>query len=325
MILFTVLALVGCKNADVPTPSSPSAAGKQFRIAVIPKATSLQYWKAVHHGAEKAAGELGNVQIVWKGPAKESDTAGQIEVVRNMITQQVDGICLSPNHSESLVSVVEEANDERIPVVLFDSGLGEGAQFVSYVASDNRNGGRLAALRLAEVLNDEGDIILLRYRAGSESTGERETGFLEEISKHPNIRVLSSDQYGEATALEAMKKSSQLILRYQDELDGVFAVCEPNCHGLLQALEEAGLDGKVKFVAFDPSDILIKAMESGKLHGIVIQDPVNIGYVAVKTMVAHLQGDTVEPRIGTGEYVATPDNMATEQYQRLLYPAMIGD
>ena len=81
----------------------------------------------------------------------------------------------------------------------------------------------------------------MRYRAGSESTGERETGFLEEMAKHPGIRILSSDQYGEATARDAMRTATQLLLRYEDEVDGVFAVCEPNCHGLLQALEQAGL------------------------------------------------------------------------------------
>jgi ribose transport system substrate-binding protein len=168
-------------------------------------------------------------------------------------------------------------------------------------------------------------VILLRYRAGSESTGEREEGFLETIARFPKLRVLSSDQYGEATALEAMQKATQLLVRHRDEVEGVFAVCEPNCHGMLEALEQSGLAGKVKFVAFDPSDILIKAMESGKVHGIVVQDPVNIGYRAVQTIVQHLQGRPVESRVGTGEYVATPENMQTERYRSLLYPAMFGD
>jgi ribose transport system substrate-binding protein len=321
MALAFAVSCCGCGRVD-PTSatSSPPDGSPSYRIAVVPKATSLQFWKSVHAGAERAAQELGNVEIIWKGPAQESNTAGQIEVVQNMITQRVDGVCLAPNHSEALISVVEEAGDEGIPVVIFDSGLGEGAEFVSYVASDNRRGGQIAAQRLAEVMGEQGGVILLRYRAGSESTGERETGFLEEITKYPEIRMLSSEQYGEATALSAMRTSNDLLLKYQDEVDGVFAVCEPNCHGLLQALEQSGLAGKVKFVAFDPSDILIQAMRDGSLDGIVIQDPVNIGYMAVKTMVAHLRGEEVEPRIATGEYVATAENMDTEQFQRLLYP-----
>jgi len=328
-ILALAVLVAGCSGSRPErvsdTASTPSASSPTYRIAVIPKATSLQFWKSVHAGADRAARELGHVEIIWKGPAQESNTAGQIEVVRNMITQRVDGICLAPNHSEALVSVVLEANDERIPVVVFDSGLGKGAEVVSYVASDNPHGGKIAAERLAEVLGSEGDVILLRYRAGSESTGEREEGFLETIARFPKLRVLSSDQYGEATALEAMQKATQLLVRHRDEVEGVFAVCEPNCHGMLEALEQSGLAGKVKFVAFDPSDILIKAMESGKVHGIVVQDPVNIGYRAVQTIVQHLQGRPVESRVGTGEYVATPENMQTERFRSLLYPALFGD
>lgn len=328
LLVLLSIVVAGCSTErSLPTAADArrGAEPATYRIAVIPKATSLQYWKSVRAGAERAARELGGVQIVWKGPAQESDSAGQIEVVRNMITQRVDGICLAPNHSQALISVVQEANDERIPVVLFDSGLGAGAEYVSYVASDNRRGGQLAAIRLAEVLHEKGGVILMRYRAGSESTGERETGFLEEIVKYPGIRVLSSDQYGEATSRDAMRTATQLLLRYQDQVDGVFAVCEPNCHGMLQALEQSGLAARVKFVAFDPSEMLIQALQEDKLHGIVLQDPVNIGYLAVKTMVAHLRGEPVEKRVGTGEHVATAENMRTEQFQALLHPPIFGE
>jgi ribose transport system substrate-binding protein len=326
-LLLTLLA-AGCgdsqrqRSGDAP---NDGVSKDVYRIALIPKATSLQYWKSVHAGAEKAASELGNVEIIWKGPAQESDTAGQIEVVRNMITQQVDGICMAPNHSAALVSVAIEANDEGIPVVVFDSGIGEGAEIVSYVATDNHEGGRLAARRLAEVLDDQGEVILMRYRAGSESTGAREEGFLEEIAHYPNIRVLSSDQYGEARARDAMEKAKQLLLRYGDEVDGMFAVCEPNCHGVLQALEDSGFAGKVKFVAFDPSDMLITAMEAGRIHGIILQDPVQMGYLSVKTIVAHLNGEAVEKRISTGLHVATPENMNTKEFRQLLNPELFGE
>ena len=329
-----VLLLLSCSGGCGGSSGGPAPGGqvaerpapqKTLRIAVLPKATSLQYWKSVHAGAEAAARELGRVEIIWKGPAQENNSAGQIEVVKNMITQRVDGICLAPNHSEALVDVVQEANEEGIPVVILDSGVGKGAEYVSYVATDNREGGRVAARRLAKVLAGQGDVILMRYRAGSQSTEEREEGFLEEIAKYPRLKVLSSDQYGEATAKSAMEKANQLLLRFQDEVDGVFAVCEPNCHGLLQALEQTGLAGKVKFVAFDPSDMLIRALESGKVHGIVLQDPVHMGYMAVKTIVAHIQGQNVERRIATGLYVATPENMHTDKIHKLLHPELFGE
>jgi len=319
-LLLTVVGcslLLGCNHS--------SGGGKKYRIVVIPKGTSHQFWKSVHAGALKAAEELGDVEIIWKGPLKENDTSGQIEVVKDFVTKKVDGICLAPNHSEALIDAVQEANAAGIPVVVFDSGLGEGGKIVSYVATDNFKGGALAARRMAEVLGGKGDVILLRYRAGSESTEQREEGFLETLrDEFPDINILSSDQYAEESASTAMRAASDLLTQYGDEVDGMFAVCEPNCNGTLEALIQSGKAGKVKFIAFDPSDALINGMKEkqGHVHGIVLQDPVHMGYTAVKTLVASLQGKQVEPRIATGEYVATPENMSTEQYDRLLNPIL---
>jgi ribose transport system substrate-binding protein len=316
-------------SSDAATAESGSAAaatgdrtatGKTLQIAVIPKGTSHEFWKSVHAGAENAARELGGIEIIWKGPAQENDIQGQIEVVQNMITRQVSAIVLAPNHSEALVDVVQEARDEKIPVVIFDSGLGKGPEIVSYVATDNEKGGRLAGERLAESIGGKGEVILLRYSAGSESTEQREVGFLAAMKKFPDIKVISSDQYGGTTTKSAMDKSLQLLLRFQDEVDGLFAVCESNCNGALEALEQSGMAGKVKFVAFDPSAKLIEGLEKGNVHGIVLQDPVQMGYASVKAVVASLRGEKVEPRISTGEYVATKENMPTEQYQKLLHP-----
>lgn len=314
-------ALLGLLLALAAGCRSEAEGGKKYRIAVIPKGTTHAFWRSVHAGAEKAAAEAGNVEILWKGPVQEMDTAGQIAVVKNMITQQVDGIVLAPNHSESLVDAVNEANDADIPVVIFDSGLGQGAKTVSYVATDNYNGGVLAARELAKALDGKGAVIMLRYRAGSESTEQREAGFLDTLQKEfPQIKVLSSDQHGETTHSSAQEKSLQLFTRFRDDVTGAFTVCEPYGNGMLEALEQSGLAGKVKFIGFDSSDLLINGMRQGKVHGIVLQDPVQMGYLAVKSMIAHLENKPVEARISTGEYVATPANMDDPKIHALLAP-----
>ena len=311
-----VAAFAGCGGKD-------ASSSKKYRVVVIPKGTGHQFWKSVHAGALRAAEELGNVDVIWKGPQKETDTDQQIEIVKNFISKRVDGICLAPNHSEALVEVVQEATEENIPVVIFDSGLGEGAKTVSYVATDNYRGGQLAADRLAKLIEGKGDVIMLRYRAGSESTEQREAGFLDRLKeKHPDIKVLSSSQFGEKSKRTAMEAMTPLLRKYRDEVDGVFAVCEPNCNGTLEALINTNLVGKVKFVAFDPSDELIGGMKDGSVGGIVLQDPVQMGYQSVMNMVAHLEGKKVDARIPTGEYVATPENMNTEKFDKLLNPVL---
>ena len=165
-------------------------------------------------------------------------------------------------------------------------------------------------------------VILLRYNPGSESTEQREKGFLETLAKeYPGIKVLSSDQYAGTTPEQALDKATDVLNKYQDRATGIFAVCEPNATGVLGALENTGLAGKVQGVVFDPNRTLINGMTDGKLHGIVLQDPVKMGYLGVKTMLEHLKGEEVKKRIVTGVYVATKENMAGDEMKKLLEPA----
>lgn len=314
------LISIGCSSGD--KPAEPYT-GKPLKLAVIPKGTSHEFWKSVHFGAEKAAKELGNVEIVWRGPVVESDTGSQIEVVKNMITLGVDGILLAPNQKGGLVDAVEETIDEGIPVVIFDSGLDEGPDISGYVATDNFKGGQLAAEEMAKAINKEGNVILLRYLAGSESTEQRENGFLKGLEQYRKIKVVSSDQRGGDNATASKEKVDQLLQLFGDDLAGIFAVCEPNANGTLEALRNAGLDGKVKFIAFDPSDALVEALKDGSCSGIVLQDPVEMGYRGILTLVDKIKGEKTEPFTSTGEYVATPENMNDDRIQELLKPAIV--
>jgi ribose transport system substrate-binding protein len=325
-VFMIAIATVGCAPSESNSASKGGAGAKsgKYRLAVIPKGTSHQFWRSVHAGAEAAAKELGNVEILWKGSETEADTAGQISVVKDFITNDVDGIVLAPNHSEALVDAVSEANTENIPVVVFDSGLGKGATTVSYVATDNFKGGQLAGKTLAEALGHEGNVILLRYKEGSESTEQREKGFLDAMAAEPKIKVLSSNQYAGTTTEEALASATNLLNKYRDQVNGIFAVCEPNCNGTLEALVQSGLAGKVKFVAFDPSESLIKGLNEDTVAGIVLQDPFAMGKRSVEALVAHLKGEKVEPVISTGEFVATKQNATTEPFVRLLNPERFG-
>lgn len=325
---FALLCLVavfsGCSSSSDPVARGPEGPSDEtFRVAVIPKGTSHEFWKSVHYGAQKAANELGNVEIIWRGPVVESDTGSQIEVVKNMITQRVDGIALAPNQKGGLVDAVDEAIAEGIPVVIFDSGLDEGPDIVSYVATDNYRGGEMAAEQMAEAIGEKGNVILLRYLAGSESTEQREQGFLDKIAEYPDIKVVSSDQRGGDNTTEAKAKVDQLLQLHGKDLSGIFAVCEPNANGTLESLRSAGVNGKVKLIAFDPSDALIEALGDGSCSGIVLQDPVEMGYQAVMTLVGAIYGEEADDFISTGEYVATPENMDDQDIQELLKPEII--
>jgi ribose transport system substrate-binding protein len=296
---------------------------KTFSIGVVPKGTTHEFWKAIHAGAIKAAQELKgqgiDVSITWKGPMREDDREQQVQVVEGFLSQGVNGIVLAPLDERALVRPVEEAKDAGVPTVVIDSGL-KSTQIVSFVATDNDKGGQLAADRMGEVLKGKGRVLLLRYQEGSASTTAREMGFLARMKTFPNIQVISSDQYAGPTRDTAKRAAENLLNRYGNDLAGIFCVNESSTAGMLLALQDIDRAGKVTFIGFDSSQTFIDALQNGQLQGLIVQNPLNMGYLGVKTMVDHLQGRQVQSRIDTGVWLITRDNLAQPQSQELLKP-----
>jgi ribose transport system substrate-binding protein len=320
LVMFAAVVAVSCKRSE--TQSSK----KKLTIAVIPKGTTHEFWKSIHAGSNKAASELSaqgtQVEVIWKGPLREDDREQQIQVVEGFVSQGVDGIVLAPLDNRALVRPVEEAKRAGVPTVIIDSGL-ESNQIASFVATDNRKGGMLAAERLGELLGGKGKVLLLRYQEGSASTEDREAGFIQRLKeKYPGIELISSDQYAGPTRDTAKRASENLLNRYGDELQGIFTPNESSTAGMLLALQDINKAGKIMFVGFDASEAFIEAMRAKQLHGIVVQNPFNMGYLGVRTMVESLQGRTVEKRIDTGVTLVTLDNLNQPEIQTLLHPPL---
>ena len=300
------------------TEAPPSAADRPLTIAVIPKGMSHEFWKSIHAGAVRAGRELG-VEILWKGPQKEDDRAQQITVVEDVIARGVSGIVLAPLDDRALARPVQDAVAEKIPVLIIDSGL-EGGGFLSFVATDNYQGGVMAARRLGELLGGRGRIFLIRYQEGSASTMARELGFLETVgSEFPGLVLLSKDQYAGATTETAFQLGENLLGRFPD-VDGVFCPNESSTFGMLRALQESRLAGKVKFVGFDASSKLAQGLRDGHLHGLILQNPVKMGYLGVSLIVQAIRGGSIPGRVDTGVYLATRENMDSDEIRALLSP-----
>jgi len=296
---------------------------KQTTIAVIPKGTTHEFWKAVHAGAVKAGREL-NADVIWKGPLKEDDREEQIKVVEDFITRGVSGIVLAPLDDTALRGPVENAVRTGIPVVIIDSGLKSDAH-VSFVATDNYRGGQLAGRHMAELLDGRGRVIMLRYQEGSASTMNRERGFLDAVAQHEGIAVVSANQYGGATTETAYRAGENLLAPLKNEsggltIDGIFCPNESTTFGMLRALQDGGLAGTVRFVGFDSSVKLVHALRAGEIDALTLQNPMRMGYLGVKTMVEHLRGKPVEKRIDTGVTLVTRENMDQPEIGDLLEP-----
>ncbi len=315
--LFSAILLAGCnKSPDSAADAKPIAGAKN--IAVIPKGTTHAFWKSVEAGARKAGKELG-VNILWKGPLKESDRAQQIAIVEQFVSEGVDGIVLAPLDDTALRRPVQAAAAKNIPVVIIDSPLqGEaGKDFVSYVGTNNRLGGKLGGEQLVKLLGGKGKVVLLRYQEGSASTAEREEGFLEVIKANPDIQLLVENRYGGATASEAQSTALNIIDQIR-EADGIFCSNESLTFGMLLALRQNNLVGKAKFVGFDTSEPLIEALKKGEINALVAQNPVKMGYEGVKAVVAKMNGQEVPATVDSGAALITPENIGSPEVEELL-------
>jgi ribose transport system substrate-binding protein len=298
-----------------------------YEVAVIPKGTTHEFWKSIHAGAMQAAEELKaegvEVRIIWKGPLREDDREQQVQVVENFIARRVSGMVLAPLDARALVAPVETAVRAGIPVVIIDSALNSPLP-VSTVSTDNYRGGVLGARRLAEVLGGKGRVMLIRVLAGSMSTEQREAGFLDTMQQEfSGITVISSDQHAGPTRDTAYRTAQNLLNRFGREVAGVFAPNESSATGMLLALRDAGLaGGRVKYIGFDSGSQILPALKAGDMQGIVVQNPMKMGYLGVKTLVAQLRGRSVVREIDTGCELVTPENMDNPAIADLLRPPL---
>lgn len=285
------------------------------RIGVVPKAVAHEFWGAVHAGVDAAAAEAG-VTIEWQGPPTEIDFSRQIEIVDAMINSRVDGLVVAPTEATALIGVVERAAREGIPVTVFDSGINTD-QYVSFVASNNYDAGATAARTLAGLLGSQGKIAVVKMVAGSNSTMQREEGFEDTLAKEfPGIEIVDF-KYCQADRALALSVSENMLTAHPD-LDGMFASAEPATVGAAKALRNRDRYTQVQLVGFDWTYTLEKDFRDGVVRALVVQDPFQIGYRSVKTVLAALAGESPPKRVDTGFQVVTLENLDTPEVEALL-------
>ncbi|MCH2160312.1 MAG: substrate-binding domain-containing protein [Phycisphaerales bacterium] len=307
-----MFVLQGCGQGESGPPAT--------QIAVIPKGTSHEFWKAVHSGAAQRARESdGTVEIIWKGPAREDDRDDQIKVVEQFVTKGVDGIVIAPLDDTALVRPLKEAKDEGIPVVVFDSGINWDG-YESYIATNNFDAGRSAAHELARQMGGRGNVVVMRYVEGSASTTQREEGFLDIMrSDYPDITILTDNQFGGATLEGCYATAENLLDKYQ-QFDGAYAPCEPVTVAFMRALDQSGRKGDTRLVGFDASQTLVEGLESGKVDALMVQSPFQMGYQSVAKLIEKLEGREIPREVDTGVAVITRANMNEPANQALLNP-----
>lgn len=316
-----LVAMLGCGGKEV-SPAQDTAQPTEsksddtLQIAVVPKGLAHQFWLTVKAGAEAAAKE-NNAEIIWQGPAKETEVDKQINIIQDMISRKVDGIVMAACNENALIQIVEKAHKNGIPVVTIDSGIKSDIQH-SFVATDNMHGAKMAADALADMIGGEGKVGLIPFVKGAATSELREQGFREGIAAYPGITLVAT-LYCDSDVAKAMNVTQDMLTANPD-LKGIFATNEPAAIGAAQAIKAAGKTGQVKLVAFDAAEEEINGLKNGSIQALVVQDPYKMGYVGVESVITVINGGSIEKRIDTGVTIVTLENFEEPEVQKLLYP-----
>ena len=285
---------------------------KKIVIGVVPKGRAHLFWQSVQAGAISASRETG-VEISWNGPATESDFNGQLQIVDSMINRRVDAICLAPIDKKAMVSVVERAAAQKIPVIIFDSPV-DTDKFVSQIATDNYAAGAIAAERMGEILGGKGVVLMVAVQPGAASTMARESGFEETIAKKFLEIKIAVKRYGMADYAKSLAVAENMLTAHPNAT-GLFASNESSAAGAAQALRGRA-NSKLKMVGFDSSAPLIEDLRKGLIDSLVVQQPFKMGYESVIAAVNQLAGKPVvkinnlEPKLVSAKNVDTPEIQA---------------
>ena len=324
------LVLSGCVRAsdpDAPSQSSAAVANRPASgdvtpspmtvepkpvIAIVSKGFQQEFWQAVKSGAEDEAAKLG-VAITYQGPATET----QVEVQIDMLTQALAGnpaaIALAALDSRAAAPLLQQAQQDKIPVIAFDSGVDSDIPATT-AATDNKAAAAEAAKHMAELIGAKGKVAVVIHDQTSQSGTARRDGFIDWMKANaPGVQILEP-QYGEGDQAKSADITKSIIAANPD-IAGIYGSNEGSAIGVVKGVQESGKT----VVGFDSGQAQIDAINNGIMAGAITQNPISIGAKTVDAAVAALQGQTLPVTIDTGFYWYDKANIDDPKIQAVLY------
>jgi ribose transport system substrate-binding protein len=309
--LWAAGALAGCRGPAPGDQASPgaSAPAKEIEIALVTKAMDSEFWLVLADGAKAAAAARPGVKLSIVAPDREINIDQQVTILEDQTRKGVKALVVSPAGSAQILSALEQAAQRGVPVVLVDTDAPFDKK-VTYIGTNNRRGGQLAAKGLAEAIGSgHAEVALISGVPGNESQDERALGFIDAVaSEYPNLKLVAQQPGNSERALGLTVMEN--ILTAHANVKGVFATNDQMALGAMEALEARGLRGKIKIIGFDATKEAVQATVDGRLAGSVAQNPFLMGQRGVEAALATLDGKPVEKRIDTGTELVTAANAA---------------
>ena len=273
------------------------AAAQAIYIPVISKGFQHQFWQAVKLGAEKAGRDY-KVVVTFEGPETEAMVDKQMDMLQTDLGKNPSAIVFAALDSKAAIPLLQQAKNRKIPIIAFDSGVDSDIP-VTTAATDNIAAAALAADKMAELIGGSGKVGLIVHDQTSRTGIDRGTGFVNRMkAKYPNIRIIGP-QYGGGDQLKSTDLAKAMIQSNPD-IKGFFGANEGSIIGVLNAVKELGLVGKIVVIGYDSGKQQIDAIRSGAQAGAITQDPIGIGYKAVEAAVKAIRGQAVPKSIDTG-------------------------
>ena len=317
LLLVVALLLVACPApaAAPAAPAEPAAAAKPY-IPIISKGFQHQFWQAVKAGAEQAATDL-NVDITFEGPETEAMVDKQIEMLQTALDKNPAAICLAALDSKAVVPLLETAKAAGIPIIGFDSGVDSDIPATT-AATDNLAAAGEAADKMAELIGDAGQVAVIVHDQTSRTGIDRRDGFVNRMKEaHPNVEIVDI-QYGAGDQLKSTDLAKAIIQAHPD-LKGFFGANEGSIIGVLNAVKELGMEGKITVIGYDAGKQQMDAIRSGVEAGAITQNPVGIGYKCVESAVKAINGETLDKVTDTGYFWYDATNIDSDEIKPLLY------
>ncbi|MCT8632107.1 ABC transporter substrate-binding protein, partial [Glaesserella parasuis] len=312
------LAIVTATVLGLSTLFAGSAWAKSDEIAVIVKSANSTFWQNVRKGAETAGADLGGkYKVTFQGPESETAIDAQVNMVDNAVNRGVAGIVLAASNPVALVPAVRKAYESGIPVVLIDSGLNsDGKYYQSFLATDNRAAGKLAAEKLLAKVKG-GKVAVMSFTQGAASAIERTGGFIDEVKSKADYKIVGP-YYSNSEMVTALNQTED-VLGSNPDIAAIFGANEPTAVGMARAVKQKGFAGKIVAVGFDGNSDLQNFVRDGTLDGIVVQSSYQMGYKGVDTIGKLIKGEKVEKVIDTGVVYVTKENIDSEEAKAVLY------
>ena len=300
-----LLLAVACQRNQSASDGRPT-------IALVVKTLNNPFFNDMQKGAEEAAKRL-NVNLLVQAAEREVDVEKQMQIIENLIQTGVQALCLTPSGSREVVPAVVKANRANIPVVIVDTRLDPaaateaGAKVVSFIGSDNYEGGRIAARFIVEATKGKANVAVLEGIPGHETGDSRLRGFHDGIKDTAAVKIVASQTAN--WERDQGFNVFQNMLQSHPEIDTVFACNDMMALGAVEAIRAAGKTGSIRVVGFDAVDDARKAIQDGTMVASVAQFPDEMGRIAVENAVHAIRGEPIPPDAKVRIELITKENL----------------